>query len=206
MNNTVLQLLQIFENETDSEHMLTKAEILQMLVDSGYGKIEEKQFYRKIEELRENGYDIEVRKGKQTRYFLRKNRLSKEEWIFLLVLILGNKDLSRKETKHIIDCLESMSVCLKSTDYAERYKDEVIVSKSRFNQLTNFREILNAIEANRSISFKQLIDEDTPIISDKKEIIPTSFGVRDNQIIVFGTQKNKTCEYFLREMLDVETI
>ena len=29
MNNTVLKLLQIFENETDNEHALTKVEVLQ---------------------------------------------------------------------------------------------------------------------------------------------------------------------------------
>ena len=83
MNNTVLRLLQIFENETDSEHALTKVEIIDLLERGGYEKINEKQFYRKVDELRENGYDIEIRKGKQTRYFLRKNRLTKEEWIYL---------------------------------------------------------------------------------------------------------------------------
>ena len=139
MNNTVLRLLQIFENETDADHALTKAEIMEFLEHEGYEKINEKQFYRKVDELRENGYDIEVRKGKQTRYFLRKNRLTKEEWIFLLTLILGSKDLSKKETRRIIDCLESMSVCFKSIDYTEDYKDKMSAEKSPFSHDRHWR-------------------------------------------------------------------
>ncbi|MBQ9919224.1 MAG: hypothetical protein IJO49_00205 [Clostridia bacterium] len=67
MNNTVLKLLQIFENETDNEHALTKVEVLQKLQDEGFA-MEEKQFYRKVQELKDNGYDIEIQKGRQTKY------------------------------------------------------------------------------------------------------------------------------------------
>ena len=118
MNNTVLKLLQIFENLTDDEHMLTKNQIMQELVDEGYESIGDKQFYRKIDELKENGYQIEMKKGKSTYYYLKRSRLKREEWVYLLTLLLGSKDLSRKETNYIIEALENMSVCLASVDYS----------------------------------------------------------------------------------------
>ena len=129
MKNTVLQLLQILENETDAENMLTKAQILQMMADNGYS-MEEKQFYRKIEELRDNGYNVEIRKGKHTYYFLQKDRLRKEEWLFLLALLCGSQDISQRETNHILSCLESANVSQKMADYAQPYKEKFISKKS----------------------------------------------------------------------------
>lgn len=206
MNNTVLRLLQIFENETDIEHALTKVEIIDLLERDGYEKINEKQFYRKVDELRENGYDIEIRKGKQTRYFLRKNRLTKEEWIFLLTLILGSKDLSKKETRRIIDCLESMSVCFKSIDYAEDYKDKMSAKKSPFSQLNNFQAVLKAIEEKKGISCKQIVDRGNLIFSEKKQIEGLDFGAENNRIIIYGIENGEKVSYLLGDLIDVEII
>ena len=206
MNNTVLRLLQIFENETDAEHSLTKVEIMDILERDGYEKISEKQFYRKVEELIENGYNIEVRKGKQTRYFLRKNRLTKEEWIFLLTLVLGNKDLSRKETNRIVSCLESMSVSFNSVEFADKYKDKMSTEKSPFNQLANFRIILHAREQNKSVSCKQIIDMTNLVFSDLKQIQVKDFGSHDNRIVICGLENGSKVTYFLGDLIDVEII
>ena len=206
MNNTVLRLLQIFENETDEDHALTKMEIMDILERDGYDRINEKQFYRKVDELRENGYDIEVHKGKRTRYCLRKNRLTKEEWIFLLTLILGSKDLTKKETRRIIDCLESMSVCFKSIDYAEDYKDKMSAEKSPFSQLDNFQAVLKAIEYKKGISCKQIVDRGNLIFSDEKQIEGLDFGAENNRIIIYGIEDGKKVSYLLGDLIDVEII
>ena len=206
MNNTVLRLLQIFENETDEDHALTKIEIMDILERDGYDRINEKQFYRKVDELRENGYDIEVHKGKRTRYCLRKNRLTKEEWIFLLTLILGSKDLTKKETRRIIDCLESMSVCFKSIDYAEDYKDKMSAEKSPFSQLDNFQAVLKAIEDKKGISCKQIVDRGNLIFSDEKQIEGLDFGAENNRIIIYGIEDGKKVSYLLGDLIDVEII
>ena len=206
MNNTVLKLLQIFENETDNEHALTKVEVLQRLQDDGFA-MEEKQFYRKVQELKDNGYDIEIQKGRQTKYFLRKSRLSKEEWIFLLTLILGSKDLSNKETKHIIECLESMSICYNSIDYAEEYKNKIIVDKSKVNLLDKFHVILNALDKDKSVECKiaRQINGKWDI-SELKTLRPVSFVAKDNRIIINVIEDDKKIDYFLSELIDVEII
>lgn len=206
MNNTVLRLLQIFENETDSDHSLTKVEIMDILERDGYETISEKQFYRKVDELRENGYNIEIRKGKQTRYFLRKNRLTNEEWIFLLTLVLGNKDLSKKETNRIVSCLESMSVSFASIDYADRYKDKMSTEKSPFNQLANFKVILRAIEQNKSVSCKQIVDRQNLIFSNEKQIKVTDFSSQDNRLVIHGIENDSKVTYFLGDLIDVEIV
>lgn len=206
MNNTVLQLLHIFEDNTDNEHALTKAEILQKLQDEGFS-MEEKQFYRKVQELNENGYHIEIQKGRQTKYFLRKSRLSKEEWIFLLTLILGSKDLSNKETKHIIECLERMSICYNSIDYAEEYKNKIVVEKSKYNQLKNFHVILNAIDKDKIVECKTARQiNGVWDISELKTLKPVSFTSKDNRIIINVIEKNIKTDYFLSELIDVEII
>ena len=207
MNNTVLRLLKIFQEETDSEHMLTKAEIIGVLEEEGYETINEKQFYRKIEELRDNDYNIEVKKGRQTKYFLRKNRLNKEEWIFLLSLILGSKDISNKETKRIIDCLEEMSVCFKSVDYAEEYKEKIVTEKSKFNQLGNFHVLLKAIDEERQIECKQVkkVGEEYKF-SELLTLKPYSFTVKDSRIVINFIQNDTKTSCFLGELIDVEII
>ena len=205
MKGSILRLLQIFENETDNDNGLTKQEILQILQEDGYS-MEEKQFYRKIDELKENGYDITIRKGKQTRYYMRKNRLTKEEWIFLVTLIAGSKDLSARETKHILDSLEGMSVCLKSLDYANGLRNRVTATKSPISQLKNFHEIIRAIDEKRQVCCKQIIDVSRCEFSSTKQFLPTSFGAKDNRIVIDVVEDGKNNSYFLGELIDVETI
>lgn len=203
MNNTVLKLLQIFENYTDDEHMLTKSQILQELSDDGFS-IEEKQFYRKIDELKDNGYQIETKKGKSTYYYLKRSRLKREEWVYLLTLLLGNKDLSRKETNHIIEALENMTVCLSSVDYMLDRKEKMTADKSKFGQLKNFKVILKAIEEKRTVEYTLLsYDEGEPRCSERKTLLPVDFVAEDSRIYIISSEKDK---YLLGDMLDLELL
>ncbi len=207
MNNTVLRLLQIFEEETDDEHMLTKAEILQILASEGFDSINEKQFYRKIQELIDNGYNIETKKGKSTYYFMRKSRLNKEEWIYLLTMILSNKDLSKKETKHMIDALENMSICYKSIEYAKKYKEKINCEKSKINQLSNFRVFLKAMDENKLFKCKQFKKIGNEYeFSDIKILQAIDYYMKDNQLILIVMEDKQRKEYYLNTMIDFEII
>ncbi len=204
MNNTILKLLQIFEDKTDEEHMLTKNEILQELADEGYETINEKQFYRKIEELRENGYRIESKKGRSTYYYLKRSRLTKAEWTYLLTLLLNNKDLSVKETNHMIDALENMAVCVSSVEYMRNRKERMATDKSKFGQLKNFKVILQAIEEHRSVEYTQLSYEGSrPVFFERKTLAPVDFTAMDNRVYICTREGER---YLLGEMLDVEIL
>ena len=67
-SNTILHILHILEQYTDRNHMLSKEEILKELQEDEFITLEEKAFYRKIEELRELGYDVRSTKGNRTKY------------------------------------------------------------------------------------------------------------------------------------------
>ena len=204
MNNTVLKLLQIFENLTDDEHMLTKNQIMQELVDEGYESIGDNQFYRKIDELKENGYQIEMKKGKSTYYYLKRSRLKREEWVYLLTLLLGNKDLSRKETNHIIEALENMSVCLASVDYMSDRKERMAADKSKFGQLSNFKVILKAMEEKKAVEYTLLSCENGENkYSERKTLFPVDFTAKDSRIYILSEKNEKI---LLADMLDLEML
>lgn len=206
MKNVVLQLLRIFEERTDSDHALTKREILQELSLCGYD-IEEKQFYRKIEELSENGYEIKKRKGRQTYYYMSRDRLTRGEWIFLLTLILGNRDLSKRETNHMIAALENMSVCYESVRYAGRYKDKMNSDKCPFGQLKNFRELLDAMDGGKEVVYTLLSrDGEDPVFSERRRMKPLDFAAIDNRIVITAEDEGVKREYLLADLLDVEVV
>lgn len=205
MNNTVLRLLRIFEEETDNDHMLTKAEILDKLEREGYETIGEKQFYRKIEELRENGYEIEVKKGRQTRYFLRKDRLTKEEWIFLLTLILGCKDLSANEANHMIEALENMTVSYECTKYSAEYRDKAAIERSKYNQLGNFRAFLSALDEGKLVECKEVAYRDGEYeLLERKTLKPLNFSSKDSRIVLEVEESGAQKQYFLSSLIDIE--
>ena len=99
-----------------------------------------------------------------------------------------------------------MNVCFKSVDYAERYKAKAATDKSRFNQLANFRKLLNAIDEKKTVSCKQILDLDEGIFSEEKQLLPVDFNAVDNRIIINAIEDDKQKTYFLGDLIDVEII
>ncbi len=204
--NTLLALLDIFENYTDNQHMLSKMEILEMLSNEGI-EIEEKQFYRKIEELRDNGYAIEIKKSRTTYYYLQRDRLTKEEWLYLVTLILGNEDLTSKETNHILKSLEAMSVSYNSLQFANQHKNKVVSKKSPYSRLNNFSVILQAIEQGALVHCKQAMPNgESYQFSELITLKPVQFAVESNCIYILVMQDNQKVKYALNSLIDVEII
>lgn len=205
--NNILDFLQIFEDETDNEHMLTKSQILGKLEERGYEGINEKQFYRKIKELQSYGYPVEMKRGKQTKYFMRKDRLTKEEWIFLLTIILDSKDLSDKETAHILKCLKAANISAECTHYANAFEKKTKTDKSKFNQLDNFCVLLSAIDGKKSVTCKTFsLNNGNYVFSDEKQLKPYDYAAENNRIVIYVQENGKREKYFLNEMIDVEIV
>ena len=204
--NSLLALLKIFEDNTDDDNKLSKKKILGILA-AKYGiDMEEKQFYRKIQELKDNGYAIEMQRiGKSTYYFMRKSRLTKEEWIYLICLLMGNRDLSVAETRKIVQSLEGMSVCLKSRAYYQKYRGQMTRYKTPVNTLNNFSVVLDAIDNGLPFSCKLKEEAEGEIcFSERKTLLPTGFFFRNNRVYLRIREGEGEAEIPLHQIIDAE--
>lgn len=156
-SNTILHILHILEQYTDRNHMLSKEEILKELQEDEFITLEEKAFYRKIEELRELGYDVRSTKGNRTKYFLDTPRFTSEELLMLSAIILGSPDISKAEADRLINTLYAMSV---HSDYIGTYEKLKPALKSNnqsaqaANQIQKFHVLYTAIKNYEKVSCK----------------------------------------------------
>lgn len=178
-SNTILHILHILEQYTDRNHMLSKEEILKELQEDEFITLEEKAFYRKIEELRELGYDVRSTKGNRTKYFLDTPRFTSEELLMLSAIILGSPDISKAEADRLINTLYAMSV---HSDYIGTYEKLKPALKSNnqsaqaANQIQKFHVFYTAIKNHEKVSCKiRLNDIDgRPTFSSRGVLEPVS--------------------------------
>lgn len=178
-SNTILHILHILEQYTDRNHMLSKEEILKELQEDEFITLEEKAFYRKIEELRELGYDVRSTKGNRTKYFLDTPRFTSEELLMLSAIILGSPDISKAEADRLINTLYAMSV---HSDYIGTYEKLKPALKSNnqsaqaANQIQKFHVLYTAIKNHEKVSCKiRLNDIDgRPTFSSRGVLEPVS--------------------------------
>lgn len=178
-SNTILHILHILEQYIDRNHMLSKEEILKELQEDEFITLEEKAFYRKIEELRELGYDVRSTKGNRTKYFLDTPRFTSEELLMLSAIILGSPDISKAEADRLINTLYAMSV---HSDYIGTYEKLKPALKSNnqsaqaANQIQKFHVLYTAIKNHEKVSCKiRLNDIDgRPTFSSRGVLEPVS--------------------------------
>ena len=178
-SNTILHILHILEQYTDRNHMLSKEEILKELQEDEFITLEEKAFYRKIEELRELGYDVHSTKRNRTKYFLDTPRFTSEELLMLSAIILGSPDISKAEADRLINTLYAMSV---HSDYIGTYEKLKPALKSNnqsaqaANQIQKFHVFYTAIKNHEKVSCKiRLNDIDgRPTFSSRGVLEPVS--------------------------------
>ena len=178
-SNTILHILHILEQYTDRNHMLSKEEILKELQEDEFITLEEKAFYRKIEELRALGYDVRSTKGNRTKYFLDTPRFTSEELLMLSAIILGSPDISKAEADRLINTLYAMSV---HSDYIGTYEKLKPALKSNnqsaqaANQIQKFHVLYTAIKNHEKVSCKiRLNDIDgRPTFSSRGVLEPVS--------------------------------
>lgn len=202
--NSLVSLLKIFEDYTDDSNMLTKKQILEVLENEYDINMGEKAFYRNVDKLKDNGYNIEIKKSRTTYYFLRRSRLTREEWIYLMCLIMQSNDLSEAETNKIIGSLQNMSVCYKSIDYFHKYEKLKSGNKTPINILKNFGCILNAIDSGCKVSCKTYTENNGEIVcSPRFCFTPLGFYFEDHRIVI----KADGCDtptIYLYQILDAE--
>ena len=200
-----LEILRILEEQTDSEHMLSKKEILDELSNRFATYIEEGAFYRKIEELEAAGYKIIHTRGRTTKYCLDIPRLTKDELLYLSMMIAGSPDISTAEANKMIMTLSAMPVHRCAVLHFDKYKKQLESNNSATNQIKKFSTIVSAIENQKGITCKCVrFVEGEYEFSNMKVLYPQSFRYDGKDCVVECLEDEMPVSYFLRALINVE--
>lgn len=100
-NLRLLFLSDIFNRQTDEEHVYSAAQLISMLGEYGIS-CERKSIYRDIEDLKEYGMDIVNIRTPHRGYYLKSRDFSEPEARLLIDAVQAAKFISEKNTKSLI--------------------------------------------------------------------------------------------------------
>jgi len=204
--NSSLYILKILEEHSDESHPLSKNDILDYLEKEHDLSMEEKQFFRKIEELDEAGFNVEKTRGRYSTYYLDRTSIKPNELIFLISMIKGNESISKKETEKIIsELLRIVPLTFESEKQLFTFIDSINVKKTKIDNLSNFRVVLEAIERKNEIRFKQILETDNEFIFSTYQFLqPISFNLNKGSLQISGIKDGKAENHLLEEMINIE--
>lgn len=203
---TALELLKILEEYSDRDNKLSKGAILAYMENIYNHSIEEKAFYRKIEELQKAGFKIVQTKGRHATYYLDMPRLTVNELLYLSIMIMGSSDISSREANHLISRLQSMPIHKLSNSQIEEYKAKLKSNNMQTDQIKKFAIIFNAMKSQGKLSYREVLDFNTLSFSQTKSGIPQDFAIVNNQIMFVFLEGNCTKTYSLKSLINVEEI
>ena len=165
----IMRLHDILMEHTDEDHGLSLNQIQAMLKDQGI-TAERKSLYDDINELRDYGIDIELRRGSNPTYHVLSRSFQLPELKLLVDSVQASKFITRKKSLELISKLEKQA----SVHQARKLNREVAVAnRTKTDNETIYYAvdcIHDAINNNRQITFQYL--EWTP----KKEMKPRYNG------------------------------
>lgn len=147
-------LAKILYEQTDEDHFLTTAQLVQLLEEQTELKVHRQTVKADIELLRSIGFEIEEVKSTQNRYNICGRRFETPELKLLIDAVESSKFITAKKSQELVDKL----VCLASRHTAELLKKD-INCEGRIkpdNEKVYFivDTINDAINANKKISFQ----------------------------------------------------
>lgn len=104
----LLYLMRIFSEQTDEQHALTMAQIIERLADMSVSA-ERKSVYDDIELLRHFGMDIEMVKGSTTGYYLASRIFQTPELKLLVDSVQSSKFITQKKSMELIKKIEGLA-------------------------------------------------------------------------------------------------
>lgn len=149
----LLLLKAFFERETDEEHPVSMADILDYLASHDI-KAERKSIYSDIQTLQDYGMDIVLQKGKNGGYYLASREFELPELKLLVDAVQSSKFLTDRKSLSLIRKLEGLS----SRHEGSLLRRQVVVS-GRVKTMNesiyyNVDRIHDAIAQNSQISFR----------------------------------------------------
>jgi predicted DNA-binding transcriptional regulator YafY len=149
----ILYIMQMLTQETDEQHGLTMAQIIDKLDERGI-KAERKSIYDDIALLRDFGLDIITRKTQITEYYIGSREFEYPELTLLVDAVQSSRFLTEKKSRALISKLETLA----SVHEAKLLKKQVYVAGRVKMQnesiFYNVDAIQQAIAMKRKISFQ----------------------------------------------------
>lgn len=149
----LLELKDILEKESDSEHYISMEKILEKLESRGI-TAERKSVYSDLRVLEQFGCDIEHQNGKNGGYCINSRDFEQAEVKLLIDALQASKFITQKKTKTIQEKLASLmsnhtkKKLLSRTSYSLKSENESI--------LYGIDEIHSAINENKKIKFQYM--------------------------------------------------
>lgn len=208
----LLHLAKILTEQTDEEHPLSTAELIQKLAAQGI-KVERKALYDDIETLELFGLDIGRVKSKSNLYFVGSRVLELPELKLLVDSVQSSRFITEKKSNELIGKLETLT----SVHNAKALQRQVFVSgrvKTPNEQIYyNVDAIHTAMSKGRKISFKYFewtIDKKQEFRRGGEEYIQSPLGLSwvDNNyyLIAYSDKYDKILHFRVDKMTNIKVL
>jgi predicted DNA-binding transcriptional regulator YafY len=170
-------------------------------------EIEEKQFFRRIQELIDMSFPVVKTRGRYSTYYLNKTDLSPEEVLYIYSLIKAHRSISEQETERIICNLQNiLPYSLRESDIHLDFLDYQNHPKAKIDNVKKFNIIFGAIKNNQKIRYKLAeIANNKYIFSEYKVIFPKNYMLNECSYIILGEDSvGKNISVKLEDMFNVE--
>lgn len=165
----ILYLLELLKRETDEDHAVSMERILQYLNNNGISA-ERKSIYSDIEVLRQMGYDIEYKKGKNSGYCLLGGEFELPELKLLVDAVQASKFITEKKSRELIGKLENLTNKYNAGELQRHVVVDGRIKSMNESIYYNVDQIHNAMNHDRSLFFHY------SGWNVKKELIPRRDG------------------------------
>lgn len=166
-NLRLLFLAEIFNKQTDENHVYSAIQLIEMLNDYGI-KCERKSIYRDVDDLKEFGMDIVNVRAPHRGYYLRNRVFSVPEVRLLIDAVQAAKFISEKNSKSLIYKIGGLV-----SDYQqEELREQVYINGSFKTQNQDLYEIISVID--KAIKAKKQLK-----INYSRRIIENKYEVKD---------------------------
>ena len=148
----LLYLYKMLEEETDSEHGLSMAAILQRLAEQGISA-ERKGIYRDLDVLREFGCTINTIQRMPVEYTLERSGLSLAELTMLMDAVQSSKFLTKRASDRLTKHIRELAPVREREQLAKRVHVDGRVKSQQDSVFHNVDTIHEAMRKKRKVSF-----------------------------------------------------
>ncbi len=176
----LLYILDVLKEYSDSEHLLTQGEIINLIRENYAIEIERKAVSRNIDFLMDYGYTI-IKEGRG--YYLADRDFDSSEVTFLIDSVFSNKSIPSKNATELVKKLANLLSKNERKNYKYIYKLEQGGGTYNKQYFYTIDQVTRAIEAKKQISFNYStlkIENAKPLEVKKEHIVNPYFMVNNN--------------------------